>query len=123
MTHIFAYKLLKIGKTGTTAVIQDLIQQNLPSGSWLDSTKGHVVSGWAMTRRARGWSGSPFLNDAAAIISEIRLASFPHDRRDSETQRFPDSAMARSLKGTPGLKNGTTGHCHGTVGYGMTGTV
>jgi hypothetical protein len=31
--------------------------------------------------------------------------------------------MASSLKGTPGLKNGTMGHCHGTVGFGMTGKV
>jgi len=81
-----------------------------------------------MTRRAWSWSGSPsILNDAAAIISDIRLARFPLSawplRQGPSAISWWCHAMARSLKGTPGLKNGTTGHCHGTVGFGITGKV
>jgi hypothetical protein len=51
------------------------------------------------------------------------ISGWPAFRMNAETatpSRFPDGAMTRSLKGIPGLKNGTTGHCRGTVGFGMT---
>jgi hypothetical protein len=34
-----------------------------------------------------------------------------------------DGATSSSSNGTPGLKNGSTGHCQGTVGFGTTPNV
>ncbi len=67
---------------------------------------------------------------SAHLALTLRLLSstsgWPHFRMIAETAAhslLPDGAVARSEKGTPGRRKGTMGHCHGTVGFGITGNV